>query len=83
MTTPTANLGILAGMIDRPPLPHFGDELGLYFARDGDRCRCVEWPGLTMRGNSYAADGPKFDSLAEVRAFRTGASPGGPRNRCT
>ena len=28
--TPAANPGIVGGMIDHPPLPDFGDELGLY-----------------------------------------------------
>ena len=27
---PAANPGIVGGMIDHPPLPDFGDELGLY-----------------------------------------------------
>ena len=55
--------------------------LGLQFTRDGDRWRCVVWPGLVMfPGDGDEADGQAFDSLAEALAFLTGAAPGGPRN---
>lgn len=31
-------------------------EYGLHFAKDGDRWRCVEWPGLTMQGDRYEVE---------------------------
>jgi len=44
-------------------------ELGLHFAKEGDRWRCVEWPGLTMLpGDRYEVDGRDFNSLAEALA---------------
>jgi len=52
-------LGALRGMI-------LVGELGLHFTRDGDHWRCVEWPGLTMRGDRYEVEGQGFSSLAEV-----------------
>lgn len=41
-------------------------EYGLHSTREGDRWRCVEWPGLVMRGDRYEGEGREFDALAEV-----------------
>ena len=43
-TTPAANSGIVGGMIDHPPLPDFGDELGLY--------RLVRWAKARVRASA-------------------------------
>jgi len=44
-------------------------EQGLHFRKDGDRWRCVEWPGLTMLpGDRYEVDGREFDSLTKALA---------------
>ena len=42
--TPAANPGIVGGMIDHPPLPDFGDELGLY--------RLVRWAKARVRAST-------------------------------
>ena len=41
---PAANPGIVGGMIDHPPLPDFGDELGLY--------RLVRWAKARVRAST-------------------------------
>ena len=48
--TPATPQGTLPGMILT--------EHGLHFRRDGDRWRCVEWPGLRLtRDGTYRVDG--------------------------
>jgi hypothetical protein len=37
-----------------------------HFTRDGDRWRCVERPGLTMRGDHCEVEGREFRTLAEA-----------------
>ena len=66
--TPATGRGRLPGMILT--------EFALHFAKEGDRWRCVEWPGLTMLpGDRYEVDVREFDSLAEALA-KTGPSAG-------
>jgi len=50
-------------------------EPDIHFVKNGDRWRCVEWPGLTMLpGERYEVEAREFDSLAEALAQLTGAA---------
>ena len=61
-TTPATVPGIVGGMIDHPPLPDFGDELGLY--------RLVRWAKARVRASARPA-AERAAILAEIeRQYR-------------
>ena len=51
-------------------------ELGLHFAKEGDRWRCAEYPDLVMlRGGRYEVDGQGSNTLAGVIGQARAAGP--------